>query len=140
MSLLSVVFFFSNHPLILGMLLILMSVVVSMNLFLLLGLAWLSYVVVLVFLGGVLVLFIYMASLASNEDFDINSSYILVFLLLLGFMGSWFYFNQEFYMWKLYLFFPFSFVIIFLGFYLLMSLIVVVKISCVEEGPLREVS
>lgn len=34
------------------------------------GSYWFSYILVLVFLGGVLVLFLYMTSLASNEKFE----------------------------------------------------------------------
>lgn len=41
---------------------------------------WFSYILFLIFLGGILVLFIYVASLASNEPFKFSLSTVFVFL------------------------------------------------------------
>nr|YP_214898.1 NADH dehydrogenase subunit 6 [Centruroides limpidus]AAV53592.1 NADH dehydrogenase subunit 6 [Centruroides limpidus] len=136
--LLFVFFFFSTHPLVMGLILVLSTVFVSFHLFFVLGVGWFSYVFFLVFLGGVLVLFIYVASLAANEPASLEPKYVLSFLVFFVFAGSWLFCYQEFFIWRFYLFFPFSLVIIFLGAYLLMALVAVASICKVKEGPLRE--
>lgn len=47
---------------------------------------WFSYVLFLIFLGGILVLFIYVTSLASNEIFTISIKILLISLSILGFI------------------------------------------------------
>ena len=44
---------------------------------------WFSYILFLVFLGGVLVLFIYITSLASNEIFSLSRFLFISFLIIL---------------------------------------------------------
>lgn len=45
---------------------------------------WFSYILFLVFLGGILVLFIYVTSLASNEIFRFSTKLFLINILLLS--------------------------------------------------------
>jgi len=45
---------------------------------------WFSYILFLIFLGGILVLFIYVSSLASNEPFSFSIINFLLFLFILG--------------------------------------------------------
>ena len=45
---------------------------------------WFSYILFLIFLGAILVLFIYVASLASNEPFSFSSSLYLGLLITVG--------------------------------------------------------
>lgn len=47
---------------------------------------WFSYILFLIFLGAILVLFIYVASLASNEPFSFSSSLYLALLATIGLM------------------------------------------------------
>lgn len=44
---------------------------------------WFSYILFLVFLGGILVLFIYITSLASNEIFSLSIKLIILFIIRL---------------------------------------------------------
>lgn len=45
--------------------------------------SWYSYILFLVFLGGILVLFIYLVSLASNEIFNFSYNIIIIFFLFI---------------------------------------------------------
>jgi NADH-ubiquinone oxidoreductase chain 6 len=44
---------------------------------------WFSYILILVFLGGLLVLFIYVSALASNQQINLSSPKILLFFPLI---------------------------------------------------------
>lgn len=68
----ALIFINLNHPVALGLTLILHTLLISGVTGLAVGNFWFSYVLFLVFLGGVLVLFIYITSLASNEKFSLN--------------------------------------------------------------------
>ncbi len=49
---------------------------------------WFSYILFLIFLGGILVLFIYVASIASNEQFKFNLKTLLLSLRLRFFLSA----------------------------------------------------
>lgn len=68
----ALIFLNLSHPVALGLVLILHTLLISGVTGLVAGNFWFSYVLFLVFLGGVLVLFIYITSLASNEKFNLN--------------------------------------------------------------------
>nr|YP_001427352.1 NADH dehydrogenase subunit 6 [Mesobuthus martensii]ABC71916.1 NADH dehydrogenase subunit 6 [Mesobuthus martensii] len=136
--LLNLLFFFSNHPLVMGLLLMGSTVLVAFSFFLMFKISWFSYLLLLTFLGGLLVLFIYVASLASNEAMKFESKFLYFCIFLLFFLGEWVMGESEMMFWKFYFFIPFSFLIFFLGVYLLFTLLVVVEVTKFEEGPLRE--
>nr|QLM01552.1 NADH dehydrogenase subunit 6 [Palaemon varians] len=73
-------FTFMAHPLALGLTLIVQTILVCIMNSLLSGLSWFSYILFLVFLGATLVLFIYVASLASNEIFKVTPIMTLILL------------------------------------------------------------
>lgn len=123
---------------------------------------WFSYILFLIFLGGILVLFIYVTSLASNEIFSLSikltiSSFILLFILITSaffidkLRTSLFYINNEIEsLTNLYSYFtenalslnklynyPTNLINILLINYLLITLIAVVKITKLFYGPLR---
>nr|YP_010490458.1 NADH dehydrogenase subunit 6 [Octolasmis warwickii]UWM12944.1 NADH dehydrogenase subunit 6 [Octolasmis warwickii] len=66
----NMVFVFSFHPLGMIFILIAQTILISMMIFSLCNFPWFSYTLILVFLGGMLVLFTYMANIASNEKFS----------------------------------------------------------------------
>lgn len=116
----------------------------------------------MIFLGGILVLFIYVTSLASNEIFNLSikltlfSFTILRFFIILSlivdktYLTSFFLNNEIERITNLYTYFsenslslnklynfPTNFVTILLINYLLITLIVIVKITKLFKGPLR---
>lgn len=123
---------------------------------------WFSYVLFLIFLGGILVLFIYVTSLASNEIFNFSIklllfriiNFIIIYLLiycidknlLISYLNNHEtdYLNRiknllienSLILNKLYRF-PINLITIILIIYLFLTLIAVVKITNIFEGPLR---
>ena len=75
-----------SHPLSLGLTLLLQTVLIALTAGLSTYSFWFSYILFIIFLGGILVLFIYVASLASNEIFSFSlitfSSYSFLFIVL----------------------------------------------------------
>lgn len=110
---------------------------------------WFSFILFLIFLGGLMVLFVYVVRLAANEKFELNLEEIkkltmwLIIALLVTFLSSFFTKIFEFNSFNLYeqaiIIFSGEIMIIILLIiaYLLFTLIVAVKISSKYEGPLR---
>ena len=123
---------------------------------------WFSYVLFLIFLGGILVLFIYVTSLASNEIFNFSLNLFISGVLTFRVIYSFLFFidknliinylinyeneilieikslliENSLILNKLYNF-PVNLITILLIIYLFLTLIAVVKITNVFEGPLR---
>nr|YP_010029666.1 NADH dehydrogenase subunit 6 [Pimelocerus perforatus]QOU11172.1 NADH dehydrogenase subunit 6 [Pimelocerus perforatus] len=65
----STIFMFMNHPLSLGCILLIQTILISLSSGMLYFNFWFSYILFLIMIGGMLVMFIYMTSIASNEKF-----------------------------------------------------------------------
>lgn len=151
-----------KHPLAIGFTLLTQTLLICLITGLITKRFWFSYILFLIFLGGLLVLFIYVTSLASNEIFNISNIilfffisnfviFIIIFfisdkLLILNnlilqenenliFIKS-FIKENSLHLNKLYNF-PINLVTILLIIYLFFTLIAVVKITNIFEGPLR---
>nr|YP_009500801.1 NADH dehydrogenase subunit 6 [Alpheus japonicus]AXB37195.1 NADH dehydrogenase subunit 6 [Alpheus japonicus]WPW61523.1 NADH dehydrogenase subunit 6 [Potamalpheops sp. purple zebra] len=148
-----------QHPLAMGLTLISQTLLISLASGSYTKFTWLSYILFLIFLGATLVLFIYVASLASNEMFKLSYPMLLLLItpalmstpLLLkdellqplkpisepsSMSSSQIIMDPTFSLSMIYspsTSFLTSFVIL----YLLMTLIVIVKISSCSTGPLR---
>nr|AZA05078.1 NADH dehydrogenase subunit 6 [Drosophila subobscura] len=158
----SIIFLNMIHPLAMGLTLLIQTIFICLISGLMTKSFWYSYILFLIFLGGMLVLFIYVTSLASNEMFNLSikltlfSMMILILLFIMSIfidksyttfffmnneMDSIFNLNSYFLenslsLNKLYNF-PTNLVTILLMNYLLITLIVVVKITKLFKGPLR---
>nr|YP_009919161.1 NADH dehydrogenase subunit 6 [Paratriatoma lecticularia]QMP96795.1 NADH dehydrogenase subunit 6 [Paratriatoma lecticularia] len=78
----SITFLLTKHPLSMGLTLIIQTILVAMMTGLMINMFWFSYILIISMLSGMLVLFIYMASVASNEKFHTTWSMILYMLPL----------------------------------------------------------
>nr|QTF76072.1 NADH dehydrogenase subunit 6 [Gynaikothrips uzeli] len=78
-------FFFLKHPLALGFLLILSTMFLSIFVSLFSFSSWNSYILFLMFLGGILILFLYNISLISTEIFLKFEMYNYIIIILLFF-------------------------------------------------------
>nr|YP_009525775.1 NADH dehydrogenase subunit 6 [Belzebub intermedius]AXS67629.1 NADH dehydrogenase subunit 6 [Belzebub intermedius] len=82
---------FSNmmQPLSMGLILLFQTFLVSLFSGMFLSTFWFSYILILVFLGAMLILFVYVSSLAPNQEFKISSAIILaaIFLIFLSFIS-----------------------------------------------------
>nr|YP_009236636.1 NADH dehydrogenase subunit 6 [Telchinia jodutta]AMJ17100.1 NADH dehydrogenase subunit 6 [Telchinia jodutta] len=156
--------FFTNHPLSMGMMILSQTLFMCILSGMLINTYWFSYILFLIFLGGLLVLFIYVSSIASNELFEITLVNKILFsisifysiIIMLYFKNnlSWmnFYFNDEMMnFFNNFLFFNNEynfnlsklydaqtyFLMFLLVIYLFITLIAVIKITNISFGPLR---
>nr|YP_009917563.1 NADH dehydrogenase subunit 6 [Issoria eugenia]QLM00881.1 NADH dehydrogenase subunit 6 [Issoria eugenia] len=160
----SIFMFFINHPLSMGLLILMQTLLTCLLSGMLMNTYWFSYILFLIFLGGLLVLFIYVSSIAFNELFMISIfNKMLVFLSIfyitiislyfknnLNFMNLYFndemmnFFNSLLFMnneynlnlMKLYNEQTYLMMMM-LIIYLFITLIAVVKITNIFFGPLR---
>nr|YP_010722535.1 NADH dehydrogenase subunit 6 [Phocoderma betis]WDV16729.1 NADH dehydrogenase subunit 6 [Phocoderma betis] len=79
----SFMMFFLNHPLSMGFLILIQTLLLCLMLGMIIETYWFSYILFLTFLGGLLVLFIYVSSIASNEMFKFSNNMKLYFLLMI---------------------------------------------------------
>nr|YP_009045949.1 NADH dehydrogenase subunit 6 [Triops australiensis]CDR98445.1 NADH dehydrogenase subunit 6 [Triops australiensis] len=150
----SMLFMFMNHPMSMGLSLMVQSLLICLlsgSLFLN---YWFSYTLFLIFLGGLLVLFIYISSLASNEMFQ-SSTKLILFLSLMFLMifimsnllneETWM--NLDSFNWASNMSYKNFFIniysdtnfqlVLFMMIYLLLCLLVVVNITKFDKSPLR---
>nr|YP_010287608.1 NADH dehydrogenase subunit 6 [Orthaga euadrusalis]UKT61939.1 NADH dehydrogenase subunit 6 [Orthaga euadrusalis] len=159
----SFIMFFINHPLAMGLMILIQTMLMCLISGMLISTYWFSYILFLTFLGGLLVLFIYVSSVASNEMFKmfniknilLISIFIIMNMIIFYNKNMNMYFNLE--MNNLFNFFLFinnenninlsklynnqTFkLMIMMVIYLFITLIAVVKITNIYHGPLRPLS
>nr|WNH42625.1 NADH dehydrogenase subunit 6 [Neoperla caeleps] len=151
-----------THPLAMGLTLLIQTLIICLTTGLLVHSFWFSYILFLVFLGGLLVLFIYVTTLASNEMFSLAPSAfsmlslfgllsILIYIFLdplmsplnlkgLDSSSTLLTFSTEEStptLMKLYNN-PTNLITLMLALYLFLTLIAVVQITKISYGPLRQ--
>nr|UTE83887.1 NADH dehydrogenase subunit 6 [Trichogomphus mongol] len=146
-----------THPISMGMILLTQTIIITLTIGFFHTNFWYSYILFLIMVSGMLVLFAYMTSVASNEKFSPSikiftmiSLIIILFSLILLFMDSY-YINinnilsenitqtQNYTMsMNKYFNYPNMFIMLMLIIYLLITLIAVVKITKIKMGPLRQ--
>ena len=146
-------FIFIKHPISIGSILLIQTIISSLICRLILNSYLISYILFLIFIGGILILFIYISRIASNEKFYfsikliINNIIILIIIIMIikNFEFSIFMFNnqlniindhREYMLCKLFIF-PSGNITFLIIFYLLFSIIVVVNIVITKIAPLR---
>nr|QDI93424.1 NADH dehydrogenase subunit 6 [Pygovepres vaccinicola] len=78
----NMLFIFMNHPMSMGLILIIQTVMVSIISGMMMKTFWMSYILVITMLSGMLVLFVYMSSVASNEKFKNKATLKMLFLIM----------------------------------------------------------
>nr|AFU50210.1 NADH dehydrogenase subunit 6 [Imatidium capense] len=139
-----------KHPVSMSICVLLMTMTISLMMGLMSMNSWFSYILVLTMIGGMLIIFLYMTNVASNEKFEMArifkvSFYLLLMMMFINlFMEKFINYNfiiknynleislEKFYLW------PFNLLMITLMIYLLITLIMVVKITSSSSGPLRK--
>nr|YP_010890208.1 NADH dehydrogenase subunit 6 [Celaenorrhinus consanguineus]WJJ70304.1 NADH dehydrogenase subunit 6 [Celaenorrhinus consanguineus] len=165
MIFLSFFMMFLKHPLSMGLMILIQTFLTCLLSGMISYTYWFSYILFLTFLGGLLVLFIYVASIASNEMFyfSIKNKFMLMLMLISTFLLSIIFMNNLNWMnlfinsFEMNNFFNFMlffnnencinlsklynsqtyFLMIMMIIYLLITLIAVVKITNIFYGPLR---
>nr|UFZ13330.1 NADH dehydrogenase subunit 6 [Protohermes sinensis] len=151
-----------SHPLAMGLILLLQTVMICLTSGILIQTFWFSYILFLIMLGGMLILFIYMTSLASNELFSISMKTFMINMMLFSILliifitdsFSWIsnlmnldmnlFYSVTFYhmensseLIKLYNFPTMNLTLMLIN-YLFLTLIIIVKITNIFFGPLRQ--
>nr|WIL79884.1 NADH dehydrogenase subunit 6 [Tillus discoidalis]WIL79910.1 NADH dehydrogenase subunit 6 [Opilo sinensis] len=148
---------FLTHPMSLGFTLLSQTILTSLIISFLNFNFWFSYILFLIMIGGMLILFIYMTSIASNEKF-LFSNFLFGLILLWIIMMMFMHLLDSFYSYNLinnteifiknyninfnlsinkYFNHPNYYIFYTAIIYLLITLIAVVKISNINQGPLR---
>nr|AVN67796.1 NADH dehydrogenase subunit 6 [Periplaneta lateralis]UEV86532.1 NADH dehydrogenase subunit 6 [Periplaneta lateralis] len=155
----SMIFTQMSHPLAMGLMLLIQTIIVCMMSGLLSQSFWFPYILFLIFLGGMLVLFIYVTSLASNEMFYLSTKMMTIVIIIIPMLllinnielmtnnmeimiHKDMYITQNEIMNSLMKLYnqPTSMIVIMLASYLFLTLIVVVKITNISKGPLRQMN
>nr|YP_009406911.1 NADH dehydrogenase subunit 6 [Typhlatya taina]ASA39434.1 NADH dehydrogenase subunit 6 [Typhlatya taina] len=155
----SIVFTKITHPLAMGVILLIQTAIIAFLTTFFLKTTWFSYILFLIFLGAMLVLFIYVASLAPNEPLYL--SHLMVAIISLSVLSSMFIFLLDPIILSYLTFIenntlhlcstisPMTMstspmynlssmkMTLFLILYLLLTLLIVVKITTTHFGPLR---
>nr|AWV83338.1 NADH dehydrogenase subunit 6 [Mogannia minuta] len=149
--LISINFLFMKHPLSMGSLLLLQTILSCSSCMYYSSSYMFSYILFLIFVGGMLILFLYMSSIASNEKFYFSMKLFMFNFIMLS-MWNMFDINlmmkyfldklkmiesyNDCFMYKLYMM-PTSVITIFLVIYLLFTLIVVINMISLKMSSLR---
>nr|YP_009948202.1 NADH dehydrogenase subunit 6 [Pieris napi]QOH97370.1 NADH dehydrogenase subunit 6 [Pieris napi] len=83
MIFISFIMMFSTHPLSMGLMILFQTLLLSLILGMYINTYWFSYILFLIFLGGLLVLFIYVSSIASNEMMNFSLKMKSFFMLMI---------------------------------------------------------
>jgi len=75
---LRILFAWGSHPINLIIIILTQTIILCVLIFLRTKIRWFSYILFLIFLGGLIVLFIYISRLASNELFTINTKILIL--------------------------------------------------------------
>nr|YP_009441783.1 NADH dehydrogenase subunit 6 [Tetratoma fungorum]AOY39328.1 NADH dehydrogenase subunit 6 [Tetratoma fungorum]ARH54699.1 NADH dehydrogenase subunit 6 [Tetratoma fungorum] len=154
----SLIFIFLSHPLSLGVILLIQTLLISLMTGNFCWNFWFSYIIFLILIGGMLILFIYMTSIASNEKFSLNFKILIIpmisiiLMLILNFNFKMnidslnnlsLSFNLNFNIIQSmikYINFPMNMIMMFMIMYLFITLIATVKITNLNNGPLRQLN
>nr|YP_009059114.1 NADH dehydrogenase subunit 6 [Filchnerella beicki]AGN71687.1 NADH dehydrogenase subunit 6 [Filchnerella beicki] len=153
-----------NHPMSMMMFIIIQTLLIGLTAGTLMESFWLAYILFLTFLGGMLVLFIYITSIASNEMFQLKSiSVILTGIIWLILTISLILLDKSLYidllknsdtslttnnmnfqemtmsLSKIYNN-PTFMITMMMMIYLFLALLAVVKITNINQGPIRKMS
>nr|QAY82052.1 NADH dehydrogenase subunit 6 [Acrocrypta assamensis] len=150
----ALLFLILKHPLTCGLMLLMQTISVTLITGLLNLNYWFSYILFLIMIGGMLILFIYMTSIASNEKFKPSMKIIMIsiiyFLMNLSLMFTdSSYWNYKFMLAEMkinsmnnimmkFMHFPHNFMLMLMIIYLLLTLIAVVNITKINQGPVKQ--
>nr|YP_009131057.1 NADH dehydrogenase subunit 6 [Gabala argentata]AHW98938.1 NADH dehydrogenase subunit 6 [Gabala argentata] len=81
----SIMMLFLNNPLSMGLMILIQTLLTCLLSGMLIKTYWFSYILFLTFLGGLLVLFIYVSSIASNSLFKPSFNLKMFFIIMLSF-------------------------------------------------------
>nr|WRQ18261.1 NADH dehydrogenase subunit 6 [Nandigallia matai] len=144
----SIMKIFMNTPMSLGLLLLIQTMFIMLMMNKMIYCSWFIMITFLMMVGGILILFTYMSSIASNEKFKFNFKIMLLSTLLMTISDEILIENQpkenqEFNLEKFdklsmsKMYSKTYMIMILMVLYLLLTMISVSKLVKIQEGPLR---
>nr|QUB07056.1 NADH dehydrogenase subunit 6 [Aspidomorpha difformis] len=150
MLMISTMFMLSTHPVTMSIIILSQTIMICLSSGLFCNNFWFSYMLFLTMISGLMILFMYMTNVASNEKFKKMKmiktlSLITIILIMLNVFIDKFFYQMNFYypnnmtlvMMKFYNY-PSNNLLFMMMIYLLMTMIMTVKISEIKEGALRQ--
>nr|YP_010222664.1 NADH dehydrogenase subunit 6 [Urochela caudata]UCC46127.1 NADH dehydrogenase subunit 6 [Urochela caudata] len=148
MMMMSTLFLFLVHPLSMTIVLIMLTLMISMTTGIVLSTFILSYIILIIMTSGMLVLFVYMSSVASNEKFKValvSGMLMIIIPITIMYMSNEISENtwmiqlspKENMMFIKMFNYPMNILITFMVMYLFLTMIVVSNIVNFSQGPLR---
>nr|APX39872.1 NADH dehydrogenase subunit 6 [Psylliodes cupreus] len=154
----TLMFIFLNHPLSCGLILLIQTILTAFLSGMMNYNFWYSYILLLIMVGGMLILFIYMTSIASNEKFKFNKNLLIILfssllLIIMFCLIDLMYLNyfmniqdtkmmylnlSNNFSLKKYFNYPNFNLMMMMIIYLFITLVAVVKITNNSYGPLRQ--
>nr|ALO76229.1 NADH deshydrogenase subunit 6 [Pleophylla sp. PLE01] len=153
----SLLFSMLTHPLSMGAILLTQTVTVAMTMGYFNYNYWFSYLLFLIMIGGMLVLFAYMTSVASNEKFKFSIKITVIIMMMTSMIILTLMLTDQYFTnlnninpesismmmkFKLslnkFISYPSNIIMFMMIIYLLITLIAVVKITDIKKGPLRQ--
>nr|UYK52102.1 NADH dehydrogenase subunit 6 [Leptocimbex sp. CSCS-Hym-MC0166] len=153
-------FLFCKTPLSMGLMLLIQTILISMNSGIMSPNFWFSYILFMIMIGGMLVLFIYITSLTSNLKFKLNKKifllnflYLLMLMYFLNYLNFYWNLNTMNFNYienwennqtiktslkKMFSYPNYKILMIMVN-YMLLTLFIVVKIVKINKGPLRKI-
>nr|YP_010960294.1 NADH dehydrogenase subunit 6 [Rhynchophorus phoenicis]WNH29327.1 NADH dehydrogenase subunit 6 [Rhynchophorus phoenicis] len=152
-------FVFLKHPLSMGSILLIQTITISLLTGLFFLNFWFSYILFIIMVSGMLILFLYMTSVASDEKFKHNKLFYMPFsMMTLLIFSNMFYddftfmkisihkklwetgfnYSSNFFFLSKYIYYPNMLMMMLLMVYLFLTLILVVKLTDIYSGPLRQ--
>nr|ALO76134.1 NADH deshydrogenase subunit 6 [Scirtidae sp. GENSP02] len=160
---LSLMFLTLNNPMSLGLILLIQTILISLMSSFLTYSFWMSYILFLVMVGGMLILFTYMTSLAPNEMFLFSNKTLMMLIISFTFFSLMFFITDKTFLYQMFKNSdmmnmlnssslikenmiilnkiynkPNNLISIMLINYLFLTLIIVVKITNIKYGPIRQ--
>nr|AWN56296.1 NADH dehydrogenase subunit 6 [Mahanarva spectabilis] len=152
----SSMFILMKHPLSMGFMLLIQTTLTCMMNGMMNFSYWFSYIMFITFIGGMMILFIYIASIASNEKFKLSMKIIIIMMIMIMMLiimknqmsteqlneMNMFniqskLMNKEMITINKMFNYPNMMVSMMTIIYLLFTLIAIIKINNIKEGPLR---
>ena len=152
-------FLYISNPLTIGIIIIIQTIIIRLLNYILITNSWYSFLLLIIYLRGVIVIFSYVSSLTTNKFYKINKIIILFILLILfiliiliifiSYFPILIYYvksinysyniislNEILRIYKIY-HYSTAYITILIIIYLLITLIIIVKITNLTFGPLR---
>nr|WRQ18118.1 NADH dehydrogenase subunit 6 [Tachinomorphus sp. 1 FYJ-2024a] len=141
---LSFTFMCLKHPMSMGLILLIQTTLIALMTGMMINNFWFSYILFIIMIGGLLILFIYMTSIASNEKFKFSWKIFistLIFTNMIFMNNNIKNFNSSLdniNLMNKFFNLPMNIILIITIIYLFITLIAVVKIINLKTGTLRQ--